>query len=58
MSTKFEIDLLEERIAPSTLSLLDTSVSGSTSDSVSATLPVVGTVSVDASGSGSVGVSL
>jgi hypothetical protein len=46
MSTKFEIDQLEERIAPSTLAISPTSVGVSGNDSVSVGLPLLGNVSV------------
>ena len=46
MSSKFEIDQLEERIAPSTLAIDPGSAGVSGSDSVSISLPMLGTVSV------------
>ena len=46
MSSKFEIDQLEERIAPSTLGIGATSVGVSGNDSVSIGLPLLGNVSV------------
>lgn len=57
MSTKFEIDPLEERIAPSTLALGDTSIGVSGSDSVSIGLPLLGTVSVGVSANDTVSIS-
>ena len=46
MSSKFEIDQLEERIAPSTLGIDPTSVGVNGNNSVSVSLPLLGTVSV------------
>lgn len=46
MSNKFEIDQLEERIAPSTLGIGATSVGVSGNDGVSVGLPLLGNVSV------------
>lgn len=54
MSTKFEIDQLEERIAPSTLAIAPTSVGVASSDGVSVGLPLLGTVSVGVSANDSV----
>lgn len=57
MSQKFEIDQLEERIAPSTLGLgaLGAGVSGS--DGATVTLPIIGTISVGVGANDSVSVS-
>lgn len=46
MSNKFEIDQLEERIAPSTLAVSGFSAGVSGNDSVSVGLPLLGNVSV------------
>lgn len=46
MSTKFEIDQLEERIAPSTLAIAPTSVGVAANDGVTIGLPILGNVSV------------
>ena len=46
MSSKFEIDQLEERIAPSTVGVGGFSLGVSGSDSVSIGLPLLGNVSV------------
>ena len=46
MSNKFEIDQLEERIAPSTLGISGFSLGVNGSDSVSIGLPLLGNVSV------------
>jgi len=54
MSSKFEIDQLEERIAPSTLSISPTSVGVSGNDSVSVGLPLLGNVSVGVNANDSV----
>lgn len=54
MTTKFEIDQLEERIAPSTLGIGATSVGVSGSDSVTIGLPLLGNVSVGVSANDSV----
>lgn len=54
MTTKFEIDQLEERIAPSTLGIGATSVGVSGSDSVTIGLPILGNVSVGVSANDSV----
>lgn len=63
MSAKFEIDQLEERIAPSSIAIAPTSVGVSGSDSVSIGLPLLGNVSVgvnanDTVSFGGLGVSL
>lgn len=54
MTTKFEIDQLEERIAPSTLAISPTSVGVSGNDSASIGLPLLGNVSVGANANDSV----
>ena len=54
MSTKFEIDQLEERIAPSTLAIAPTSVGVAGNDSVSVGLPLLGNVSVGVAANDSV----
>lgn len=54
MSSKFEIDQLEERIAPSTLSISPTSVGVSGNDSVSVGLPLLGNVSASVNANDSV----
>lgn len=54
MTTKFEIDQLEERIAPSALGIGATSVGVSGSDSVTIGLPLLGNVSVGVSANDSV----
>lgn len=46
MSTKFEIDQLEDRIAPSTLAIAPTSLGIVGTDAVAIGLPLLGTVSV------------
>lgn len=46
MSSKFEIDQLEERIAPSTVGIGGLSVGVTANDSVSIGLPLLGNVSV------------
>ena len=54
MSTKFEIDQLEERIAPSTLAIAPTGAGVAASDGVSVGLPILGSVSVGVSANDSV----
>lgn len=54
MTTKFEIDQLEERIAPSTLGIGATSAGVSGSDGVSVGLPIIGNVSLGVSANDSV----
>jgi hypothetical protein len=54
MSTKFEIDQLEERIAPSTLAIAPTSVGVAVNDGASVGLPILGSVSVGVSANDSV----
>ena len=63
MATKFEIDQLEERIAPSTVAIAPTSVGVAANDSVTIGLPILGNVSVgvnanDTVSFGGLGVSL
>jgi hypothetical protein len=48
MSQKFEIDQLEERIAPSTLAIGGMSAGVSGSDGVTVGLPLLGNVSIGA----------
>ncbi|HET6880099.1 MAG TPA: hypothetical protein VFI31_08085 [Pirellulales bacterium] len=48
MSRKFEIDQLEERIAPSTMALGGFTAGASGSDGATISLPILGTVSVGA----------
>ncbi|HVX60192.1 MAG TPA: hypothetical protein VHC19_06320 [Pirellulales bacterium] len=57
MSSKFEIDALEERIAPSTLAISPIDAGVSANDNVSIGLPLLGTVSVGVSANDSVSVS-
>ncbi|HEX7379438.1 MAG TPA: hypothetical protein VF278_20110 [Pirellulales bacterium] len=57
MSSKFEIDELEERIAPSTLAVSGFSLGVSGSDSVNVGLPLLGNVSVGVNANDSVGFS-
>ncbi|HVA47362.1 MAG TPA: hypothetical protein VNH11_13415 [Pirellulales bacterium] len=54
MSAKFEIDQLEERIAPSTVAISPVSAGVSGSDGVSVGLPLLGNVSVGVSANDSV----
>ena len=54
MSKKFEIDQLEERIAPSTLAIAPTSVGAAANDSASVGLPILGSVSAGVSANDSV----
>ncbi|HVX13648.1 MAG TPA: hypothetical protein VHC22_20865 [Pirellulales bacterium] len=54
MSAKFEIDQLEERIAPSTLAISPVSAGVSGNDSVTVGLPILGNVSVGVSANDSV----
>jgi hypothetical protein len=54
MSAKFEIDQLEERIAPSTLAISPIGAGVSGNDSVSVGLPILGNVSVGVNASDSV----
>lgn len=55
MSEKFEIEQLEERVAPSTMSIGGLSVGVTGTDSVSAGLPLgLGTVSADVNANNSV----
>ncbi|HEX7447061.1 MAG TPA: hypothetical protein VF306_05925 [Pirellulales bacterium] len=54
---KFEIDQLEERIAPSTLGLSGISAGVNANDTVSLNLPLLGNVSLGVSGNDSVNVS-
>lgn len=54
MSSKFEIDELEERIAPSTLAVSGFGLGVSGSDSVNIGLPLLGNVSVGVNANDSV----
>jgi hypothetical protein len=53
MSHKFEIDQLEERIAPSTVAVGGVGAGASGSEGVTIGLPILGSVSVGVSGSDS-----
>ncbi|HJT36418.1 MAG TPA: hypothetical protein VJ783_30625 [Pirellulales bacterium] len=55
---KFEIDELEERIAPTSLGLGSIGASVNANDTVSLNLPILGSVSVGVSGNDSANVSL
>ena len=57
MSTKFEIDQLEERIAPSTLAISGMTAGVSGNDSVTVGLPLLGNVSVGVNANDSVSLS-
>ncbi|HVX12891.1 MAG TPA: hypothetical protein VHC22_17035 [Pirellulales bacterium] len=54
MSAKFEIDQLEERIAPSTLAISPASAGVSGSDSASVGLPILGNITAGVSANDSV----